>query len=120
EDQTGNPSQGFSVTGEGSGYGAGAGYGTAGTGQFAGQTYGLPLLGRLFFGSGGGGALYPANCSSGVNGGAGGGAVLLFANSLSLAADTGAATGRIHADAQAGCSNSGGGAGGSIWLSAPS
>jgi hypothetical protein len=105
-------------------YFGGGGHGTAGgfgsgsptaTPPMAGSAYGLPLLGKLFFGAGGGPAATP-------QGGAGGGVIVLAAQTVTLVADSGGAQqGRIHADGQASPnSNGGSGAGGSIWISAPS
>ena len=119
EDQTGpvSASNATFTTGAGAGYFAsGGGYGTAGIGYSnysPGQTYGLPLLGRLFLGSGGGGG--SATAAPYAAGGNGGGAILIAAKSIALA---GGNTSRVHADAQPGCLASGGGSGGSVWLSA--
>jgi len=89
---------------------SGGSYATQGAGASAGQPYGLPLLGRLFFGAGGGGGNGPA--------GAGGGAIVIAAQTLSLAASDGSQQGRIHADGLANQPGAGSGAGGSIWLAA--
>ena len=111
EDPTGMPGSGGSGAGY---YSGGASYGTPGAGATAGSLYGLPLLGRLHLGAGGGGV-------QGGAGGAGGGAIVLFAGSLSLVADGSTAqAGRIHADGQAGQSGAGSGAGGSVWIGSPS
>ncbi len=113
EDATGFPALG----GMGAGYyQGGASHGTSGTGSSPGTTYGLPLLGKLFPGSGGG---WTASASG--QSGAGGGAIVIFAQSLSLASDAGPQQGRIHADGQVSPSaGAGSGSGGSIWISAQS
>lgn len=110
EDPSGFPALG----GWGAGYyQGGAGYGTSGGGTSPGAAYGLPLLGKLFLGSGGG--------SGGSQGGAGGGAIVVFAQSLTLADSSGAQVGRIHADGQTSPNaGAGSGSGGSIWISARS
>ncbi len=119
EDQTGAISLAATqqVAGAGAGYAnSGAGHGTSATsanlfnGYATGLSYGLPLLGKLFLGAGGGG-------TAGSAGGRGGGAIFVSAQSLTLANSGGTSVGRVHADAAA--SSAGGGAGGSIWLSAP-
>ena len=110
EDVTGLPGLGGGGAG---GYNSGGSYGAAGTGSSPGQLYGLPLLGRLHLGAGGGGG------NNQSVGGAGGGVIAIFAGSLSLANGTSTQVGRIHADGQPGQSTAGGGAGGSVWISAP-
>jgi hypothetical protein len=115
EDMSGFPSAGAFGAGY---YWGGGGYGTAGGGTspgIPGVSYGLPLLGKLFFGSGGGPGSTP-------QGGAGGGVIVLAAQAVTLMADTGGTQqGRIHADGQMSPNtNSGSGAGGSVWISAPS
>ncbi|MBS2024122.1 MAG: hypothetical protein JST92_17095 [Deltaproteobacteria bacterium] len=115
EDQTGAAGQtnalsggaGQATTGQGSGASYGS-VGTAGTAP-AGNTYGLPLLGRIHLGAGGGG-------SASAVGGTGGGAIVIFANAIAISG-TGTFV-NASASASAGAS-AGGGAGGSVWLSAP-
>ena len=103
EDPTGYPALGGSGAGTGTGGGS---YGTAGGGT-SGSVYGLPLLGKLYLGAGGGGSL----------GGAGGGAIVLFAGNT--ANNIVVPGGRIHADGAVAGTNSGSGAGGSVWVAAP-
>jgi hypothetical protein len=114
EDQS--ASAGNGAVGTGAGFNVGGGgfgsAGQAGASSTGGQTYGAPFVGRLFLGAGGGGG-------GGAVGGTGGGAIFLSASTLTLAADAGAAQGRIHADAASGCTASGGGAGGTVWMAAP-
>ena len=105
---------GSSVSGGQQGAGglqSGGGYASAGLGPYAGQPFGLPLLGRLFFGAGGGGG-------NGGGGGSGGGAIVIAAQTLSLAGANNAQQGRIHADGSAGVNDGGSGAGGSVWVAA--
>jgi hypothetical protein len=111
--------------GGGGGYGAagapGAANGNLQMGGKSGQAYGDPMLGTIFLGSGGGGgAGGVSGPGQATSGGRGGGLVLIFGNTISVA-------GAVHADGQTGSTNNncgqangsgsgGGGAGGSVYL----
>ncbi|MCW5874154.1 MAG: hypothetical protein KIS88_05860 [Anaerolineales bacterium] len=106
-----------SNVGAGGGYASGGGNGINTSG---GITYGVDTLDRLTVGSGGGGSVFLCTPCAGGQGGAGGGAILIFAHSIDL-------EGSIAANGKAGeCvlptnnTRSGGGSGGSIRLESES
>ncbi len=114
EDATGLA--GFDAPGGGAGAagvpGSGGSYGTLGSGASPGGIYGTRLLGKLFLGAGGGGT------SSGNAGAAGGGAAVIFAGQIDFTSN-GVTVGQVRANGVSG-SSSGSGAGGTIWIGAPS
>jgi hypothetical protein len=111
QDGPGGGAGGAGATGAGGSYGT---VGIAGSGSAVGDTYGTKLLGKLFLGAGGGGS------TGGNAGAAGGGAVVIFAESIDFTGGAGATTlGLVRANG-ASATSAGSGAGGSIWLGAPS
>ncbi len=96
--------------------GAGAGYATVGangTGTNGGQPYGDPQLSRLWMGSGGGGGDHPCSPCAGPRGGAGGGAVYIYAQAIDYGGSI-SSKGQNGSCVSANNWSSGGGSGGTI------
>ncbi|UYN90163.1 MAG: hypothetical protein KIT08_02735 [Anaerolineales bacterium] len=99
--------------------GAGGGYATSGAngvGTTGGQTYGDQQLSRLWMGSGGGGSDHPCNICYGPNGGAGGGAVYIYAQTIDYDGALSANGGNGACYTPTNNYSSGGGSGGTVRL----
>jgi hypothetical protein len=92
--------------------GSGGSYGSLGAGAAPGAVYGSKLLGKLFLGAGGGGTV------NGASGTAGGGAALIFADSIDYTVTSSGTSGLVRANG-APSASTGNGSGGTIWIGSP-